>query len=112
MNNSLQRLIYLAYKKNQLNKRRTRFYYHLNFGKRTHITKKDAAYHYRLVVKEMKALTPEMRQLRQRLDAKLIWDDNWHIRGVLHDTVLISEDKFRSFYDSELFDMEVFNGSN
>ena len=111
MNNSLQRLIYLCHLKNELNRRRRRFYYHTYNGQSSFMSEYEARRGYRKAQSDMKQLTPEIRKICKELGAKLEWNVGGlicriHVAGER----FIHHKKFKQYYDSELFEMEVFGG--
>lgn len=101
MNDSLYYLGYLVHVKNELNRKRRRFYnianerktiykkrtagtpnhYTMEFVKTVHVkhksyTKAHAQAMYKQTKEEMKAMTAEMRRVRKLLGADLIWTNH------------------------------------
>lgn len=117
---NLQRLIYLCYLKNELNRKRRRFYYiwsdlaghayRAKQGVRKHksFTVKSARAGYIEAQSAMKAMTAEMRQMRVEVGARFIWNDGGLIEAIEFDGRRMSQKLFKRFYESEVFEMEFF----
>lgn len=100
MNYALQRLAHLIQVKNELNRKRRRFYciannrvlvdyddhhhmsYKWKYVKHKSFTKKFANTQYRLIQQQMKSMTPEMRELRKQCGASIIWGCSGNIQGI------------------------------
>lgn len=121
----IQRLIYLCHKKNELNRKRRRFYYWMNFGRRNvmrlargekglgkcHISATKASKGYYDAQQEMKSMTHTMRKMRVEMGVKFIWNDGGLIEAIeLSNKVRLKQTHFKKFYEAELFEMEFFNG--
>lgn len=111
MNNTLQRLVYLCHLKNELNRRRRRFYYHTYNGSSDFMSEYEARTGYKKAQLEMKNLTPEIKRICKELGAKLKWNCGGLIWGInIGYERFIFHEKFKQYHDAELFEMEVFNG--
>lgn len=123
---SLQKLIYLCHKKNELNRKRRRFYNVMsgNIGVLTpcpserfaaywrkretnHISKAEAKAGYEKAKRDMKAMTPEMRQLRIDLDVQIIWGTGGQIVSVHRGSQRIPAKDFKKYHDDEVFEQVV-----
>ena len=89
MNYALCHLAYMALQKNELNRKRRRFYGLLN----PRYEYKDRPNHksfsktfckesYQKARKEMKAMTATIRELREACGARFNWDANWRVKGM------------------------------
>ena len=109
---NLQRLIYLCHLKNELNRKRRRFYYYMNSCGRgpkvKHITPKQASYGYNLAQQQMKDMTHEMRRMRVECGARFVWNDGGLIEAIEFDGRRLSQKHFKRFHDSEVFELEFF----
>ncbi len=117
---NLQRLIYLCHLKNELNRKRRRFYYiwsdlaghayRPKEGVRKHksFTIKSARAGYEKAREDMKAMTAEMRQMRVEVGARFIWNDGGLIEAIEFDGRRLSQKHFKRFHDSEVFELEFF----
>lgn len=110
MNNSLQRLIYLCHLKNELNRRRRRFYYHTYNGSSEFMSEYQARRGYKKAQSDMKLLTPEIKRLCKEHQAKIEWNCGGLIASLMLREYWIDQKSFKKFYDAELFEMEVFGG--
>lgn len=125
MNNSLQYLIYLCQVKNDLNRKRRRFYYYMSvqepvwnkdfqrwertFEAPKHISYEEAKLGYKLAKTQMKAMTYEMRQLRLSNGVKFMWNSSGAISWVgLSNGEGIDSQFFKSYYNSEIFESIFF----
>jgi len=107
MNYGIQYVCYLVHKKNELNRKRRRFYsiinprkryvreppsIHFAYGvcvevktkrkRRVPITKAYAKKMYRATQREMKAMTAEMRRARKEINARYVWSDHGAIKWI------------------------------
>lgn len=129
MNNSLQYLIYLCQVKNDLNRKRRRFYYYMNvqepiwnkdfqrwertFEAPKHISYEEAKRGYKLAQTQMKAMTSEMRQIRLVNGVKFIWTNHGAIGHIaLSNGEGIDQRFFKNYYDYEVFEQIVFGSIN
>lgn len=103
----IERLIHLAQRKNDLNRRRHRFYYYWTQASPRmgayrkcktpgHIGEAEAIAGYRKAQADMKAMTPTMRELRTEIGAKFEWDDRGAIFAVIYQDVRIKEKDFKA----------------
>ena len=123
---SLQRLIYLCHVKNELNRKRRRFYNVMsgNIGKLTpcpptnfalywrerktnHISKAEATEGYEIAKRDMKAMTYEMRQLRIALNVYIAWGTGGQITAVHNGSQPIPAKEFEKHHDDEVFETVV-----
>lgn len=118
----MQTLIYMCHKKNELNRRRRRFYYIWSFLAGHHyqaneskkreligFTVKSAWKGYKKAQTEMKAMTKEMRTMRIECGARFIWNDGGLITHLeLGDGRRIPQTSFKKFYEAEVFENELF----
>src|SRR6185369_13095963 len=100
----IERLVHIVLRKNDLNRRRRRFYYHRYVSKNSHITQTDAIAGYRKAQQDMKAMTPTMRILRKEIEAKFVWDDRGAIHAVIYQGVRIEEREFKRISNEYLAD--------
>lgn len=120
---SLQRLIYLCQIKNDLNRKRRRFYYYLRAGLerrrvgfenrpvKKHIDVAFATKGYRQAQKDMKAMTQEMRKMRIDCGVRFIWNDGGLIEAIqTGGGKRLSQKMFKKYYEAEIFEMELFGG--
>ena len=118
---SLQRLIYLCHLKNELNRKRRRFYYIWSYlaghsyqadktKHRSHksFTIKSARAGYVKARENMKAMTAEMRRMRVEVGARFVWNDGGLISAIEFDGRRISQKHFKKFHDAEVFELEFF----
>lgn len=91
MNAQLLYLAFLAQQKNDLNRKRRRFYYLMNEYTRHRnprtvphkiFTKRFVTKMYKQAQKDMKAMTPLMREVRKEAGARLEWSDGGHIISI------------------------------
>jgi hypothetical protein len=100
MNYGIQYVCWLVHKKNELNRKRRRFYHILNSRqkyvegydgvlrpvwkkrRRVPITKAYARKMYKVTKEEMKAMTAEMRKARKEINAQYIWSSWGAIKRV------------------------------
>lgn len=120
--NNLQRLLYLCHVKNELNRKRRRWYHwafqHIfiesdskRYGRRSIFpspyTKAYAEEQYEKSKLEMKALTAEIRQLRLSLKAQTRWNSGGLIVQVIVDGQTIDHKSFYKSFADEVFEMDV-----
>ena len=105
--NNMQRLIYLCHTKNELNRKRRRFYY-LMGDKNSPISKKQAEEGYRSAQSAMKAMTQEMRAMRVEMGVEFVWNDGGLISAIKFNGGRLCQTKFKQYYESEVFEMELF----
>jgi hypothetical protein len=120
----MQRLLALCHVKNELNKRRRRFWYYANpkpiwdrepwsdepcyvKPKRKHISIKEAKIGYRKAQREMKQMTTEMRALREQCGAKFIWNDNGAIEAVRWSDRTVTYKHFKKYHEMEMFEVTM-----
>lgn len=125
MLNNIQRLIYLCHIKNELNRKRRRFYYYMNhYDQRMwnpdtneyvindvpkkHISLWHAKRGYRKAQRDMKAMTKEMRAMRLDMGARLEWGESGNITAVLYQGRRVPAKSFNMHYEAELFELEMF----
>ena len=126
MNSSLQYLIYLCQIKNDLNRKRRRFYYYMNVQEPTwnkdfqryerafeapkHISYEEAKIGYKLAQTQMRAMTYEMRQIRLANNFRFIWNDSGSIIWVGTSNGLegVSSKDFKNYYKAEVFEQIMF----
>lgn len=125
MASDIQRLLYLCQVKNDLNRKRRRFYHYMNhdvhFGSvngeykyytgdapEKHITRWHARRGYRKAQRDMKSMTKEMRQMRLDMGVRLIWTDHGAIGAVEFQGARIEAKDFKRYYEAEVFEMEMF----
>ena len=117
---NLQRLIYLCHLKNELNRKRRRFYYiwaHLYAWNRQAVigkkykhksfTVKSAWIGYKQAAKEMKMMTQEMRKLRTELGAHFVWNNGGLIDCVEFNDYTIDSKSFKEWHDAEVFEHTI-----
>ena len=120
---NLQRLIYLAHVKNELNRKRRRFYYIWSYlaghsyqadknkvRKHKSFTVNSARKGYKDAQSKMKEMTQEMRRMRKEVGARFIWNDGGLISAIEFDGRRISQKHFKKFHDAEMFEIEFFQG--
>lgn len=118
---NLQRLIYLCHLKNELNRKRRRFYYIWSYlaghsyradqnevRKHKSFSKTSAWKGYKQAQSDMKAMTHEMRVMRKEVGARFIWNDGGLIEAIEFDGRRVSQKHFKKFHDSEVFELEFF----
>lgn len=125
MISNIQRLLYLCHIKNDLNRKRRRFYYYMNHYDRRvwnsdtheyvsievpqkHISVWHAKRGYRKAQREMKAMTKEMRAMRIEMGARIIWGESGNIIAVEYQEHRVPASLFKSYYEAEVFEMELF----
>lgn len=110
VNITLPGLIHLAHTKNELNRRRRRFYNLMDFGHDNYmrlargqkglglciVSQKEAIKGYEKAKQDMKDLTSDMRQIRQLLGAKIIWGWSGNITHILYQEKCIPASKFEA----------------
>ena len=102
----LQRLIYLCQIKNDLNRKRRRFYY-LQGDKAF----PNAFKSYRKCQTEMKAMTQGMRKMRVEMGVRFIWSNGGLINAIeLANGERLKQRSFKRYHEAELFEMELFDG--
>ncbi len=85
---SVEKLVFLVNMKNDLNRKRRRFYYYKRRDpiykdrKPSHISSQEGEDGYQLAKREMKAMTAEIRALRMELGARFVWDDNGRVAAI------------------------------
>ena len=72
VNITLLGLIHLAHTKNEINRKRRRFYSALS-GDKTHISAAEALTGYHNAKEENKLLTPDFSKIRRLIGAKIHW---------------------------------------
>ena len=119
MIHNIQRLLYLCHVKNDLNRKRRRFYYYMYEGapqykaaehmkKTKHISVKEAMIGYSKAQQDMKAMTKEMRAMRIEMGVRIVWGDSGNIHHVVFQGGRIMSPAFRDYYEAELFEMAMF----
>lgn len=118
MVHNIQRLLYLCHLKNELNRKRRRFYYYMYSGvaqyksgqmkKRKHIGIERAREGYRKAQQEMRAMTREMSAMRLEMGARLVWTNHGAIGYVDFNGKRVPKESFKSYYEAELFEMGIF----
>lgn len=109
---TINRLIHLAHRKNEINKRRRRFYNHYSNGQRK-FKLNDQAFYLNGYVKakvDMKAMTPIMREIRKELNVKFQWDDSGRIWSLTYEGATIHFKEFKKFSDDYLADRIILGG--
>lgn len=114
----LQRLIYLCQIKNDLNRKRRRFYYitykpgsKVPFGMTHSEWMHYKSNGYEQAKKDMKAMTRDMRKMRVDCGVRFIWNDGGLIEAIeLGSGRRIKQTTFKKYYEAEVFEMELFGG--
>ena len=102
---NIQKLIYLCQIKNDLNRKRRRFYY-LQGDKAF----PNAFKSYRKCQTEMKAMTQGMRKMRIEMGVKFIWSDGGLIAAIMFVNGFgWKQTGFKKYYLAEVFEMELFS---
>lgn len=119
---TLQYLLALCHKKNELNRKRRRFYNLANprarhYSERNrHVEQSKQPQYlpgYEQAKKDMRAMTAEMRQLRKILSVEFRWTHSGSIRSVNqlgesgYITTAYSSREFKEAYESEIFEQHV-----
>lgn len=118
----LQRLLYLCQIKNDLNRKRRRFYYIWSDlaglayrpkpGVRKHksFTVESARIGYIKAQTAMKSMTRDMRKMRVDCGVRFIWNDGGLISAIeLGSGKRIEQKSFKRYYEAEIFEMELFS---
>ncbi len=125
MVHNIQRLIYLCQIKNDLNRKRRRFYYYMSHYDRRvwnsdtneyisieapvkHITLWHAKRGYRKAQRDMKAMTKEMRAMRLDMGARIIWGESGNIIAIEYQGGRLHAGLFKRYYEAEVFEMSLF----
>lgn len=123
-NISVQHLLALCHQKNELNRRRRRFYNLMSFGYRNatrlargekglgvcHIDSPSARKGYEQAKADMKAMTANMRSIRETMRAKFVWSDHGAISACIVDGRVINHKDFKKHYEAEMFETTVLGG--
>jgi len=102
---NINELIMLVQKKNDLNRRRRRFYYRMSeeYIKSQYPTHKQKAFHLNGYIKaqnDMKAMTKMMRKARTEIDAKFVWNDGGMISDVIYQEKYINHSEYKRYVDA------------
>lgn len=122
--NHIQSFLALCHVKNELNRKRRRWYHwafvHRLIGEESAMryskasmytnpySKDHAASEYERAKKDMKSLTPQMRQMRKSIGAKTKWNSSGMIAEVVIGDRRIHHSKFKAAYVAEMFESEFF----
>ena len=114
MNASIQTLISLCFEKNDINRRRRRFYYCMSYEstRPNPLTKQEAKVGYEKAKRDMKSMTKNMSKLRRSLSATLIWGAGGQINVVKVNDLHINKNQFKSYFMMEKFEVDVFGQRN
>jgi hypothetical protein len=101
--NDMAKMFLLLHKKTELNKRRRRMWNN-NYIDGYHKTRA-----------EMKSMTPQLRQLRQRTNSRFIWDDSGHVSEVEltcgdGSTFRVKRDDYLHWYEKYIVDDILLRG--
>ena len=77
---NLEYFLHLCHQKNELNRRRRRFWYQIWYG--SYHDQYEARRGYRKAKADMKAMTPEMRALRKALEVEILWGKSGNIKAI------------------------------
>lgn len=111
----ISRLVHLVHRKNDLNRKRRRFYYYMHFNSRyrfeptmirqeKHISESAAKIGYQKAQTDMKAMTPIMREMRKEIGATFEWSDGGHILAVIYEGARIYHGEFKNISNNYLAD--------
>jgi hypothetical protein len=116
--NGLFYLGHLVYLKNELNRKRRRFYYYWSDcswhrehtivgGAKWHkgfMTKKQAWDGYKKAQSDMKSMTAHMRQIRKEIGASLIWGDSGNIIAIELDNKQYAKNQIQRLHECYIAD--------
>lgn len=115
-NVSAQHLLALCHMKNELNRRRRRFYgiAHPRYPRKASDVPVDVKAYalagYNQAKKDMKSMTQDMRSIRVAMNAKFIWSDHGSISACVVEGRIISHKDFKKYYEAEMFETTVLGG--